>query len=473
MLPDGGACLLGALNLAEFVEDGKFNLGQFTKAVRVATKALIDVQEEGIPFHPLKKQQETATIYRQIGLGIMGLADLFIKMGVKYGSPKSLEISDMIGKILINTAYEVSSEAPADAKLPSFDVKNSPFVQKNIEHYRNNPHNSQLLTIAPTGTISTMLNISGGIEPLFALEYERTTKSLHGKDVKYKVRPVIIQKWLDEHPEANNDIANLPDYFVSSGTITVDERINMQKVWQEHIDASISSTVNLPEKTTTAEVYDAYMKAWKAGLKGLTIFRDGCARTAILSTKENTTQEFPTSTAPKRPKVLPADFVKVKANGQGFFIFVGLMQNKPYEVFALPASDEDYSAVPSYTRGTITKVKKREYSFISDDKKLSLPNIALDEDNLEWRNTTLHVSAMLRHGMPILSIMKIEDKCNGIVTSFNKAVWKVLSRYAPEDSGEVCPDCGGAVIRENGCAHCTNCGWSKCMLILSEEYELD
>lgn len=403
----------------------------------------------------------------------MGLADLFIKMGVKYGSPKSLEISDMIGKILINTAYEVSSEAPANAKLPSFDVKNSPFVQKNIEHYKNNPHNSQLLTIAPTGTISTMLNISGGIEPLFALEYERTTKSLHGRDVKYKVRPVIIQKWLDEHPEANNYIANLPDYFVSSGTITVDERINMQKVWQEHIDASISSTVNLPEKTTTAEVYDAYMKAWKAGLKGLTIFRDGCARTAILSTKESTAQEFPTSTAPKRPKVLPADFVKVKANGQGFFIFVGLMQNKPYEVFALPASDEDYSTAPSYTRGTITKVKKREYSFISDDKKLSFSNIALDEDNLEWRNTTLHVSAMLRHGMPILSIMKIEDKCNGIVTSFNKAVWKVLSRYAPEDSGEVCPDCGGAVIRENGCVHCTNCGWSKCLLILSEDYELD
>ena len=125
--------------------------------------------------------------------------------------------------------------------------------------------NSQLLTIAPTGTISTMLGVSGGIEPIFANSYTRHTKSLHGKDVYYKVYTPIVDKFMKENDIT--DEVDLPDFFVTSSDITVDERVNMQSVWQSHIDASISSTVNLPKEATVKDVEQIYMQAWKKGLK--------------------------------------------------------------------------------------------------------------------------------------------------------------------------------------------------------------
>lgn len=467
-LPTGGACLLGSLNLSEFVKDGKFDYDDFKKTVRIATKALDDIQKDGRDLHPLKIQKETARNLRQIGLGIMGGADMLIKLGLKYDSDEGIEFCDKLGKILFQESYNMSCELGEKYGEVFDNARTSDITVYNFDGKvpEKAPHNSQILTIAPTGTLSTMLNISGGTEPMFALEYTRTTKSLHGKDVTYKVYPKIVEDYFESHPELDHDSSKLPDYFIGAEQIDWSQRVKMQSAWQKHIDASISSTVNLAKETTVEDVYNIYFNAWEAGLKGITIFRSGCARIAILNTgtdPNNEQEEFKTTTAPKRPKELEADFYRIKAGGENFFIFVGLMDSRPYEVFAMPASSID--DIPLTSHGKIIRKKKRQYTYLADDNSLYWDNISLDpEDYKEWRATTLHVSAMLRHGMPIQSIMKIEDKCNGIITSFNKAIWKVLAKYVPsEDTSELCPSCGvGHIIRENGCEHCDSCGWSRC-----------
>ena len=145
--------------------------------------------------------------------------------------------------------------------------------------------NSQLLTIAPTGTLSTMLGISGGIEPVYANYYERKTESLHGTDVYYKVYTKIAESYMKQHGIKSD--SDLPDYFVTAMTLDYRQRIDMQSVWQTHIDASISSTVNVPNRFTVEETENLYLYAYEKGLKGITIFRDGCKRIGILNTSES------------------------------------------------------------------------------------------------------------------------------------------------------------------------------------------
>lgn len=295
-LPAGGSCLLGSLNLAAFVtSDGTFNWDEFEDAIDIAVYALNDILDEGLPLHPLSEQQESVRNWRQIGLGIMGLADMLIKMGVTYGSEDSFDICNDIGDFMANQAIHASAEySTLKGSYPKF---NKELVKKTC-FYCNNTRtnaidiygglcNSQLLTIAPTGTLSTMLGISGGIEPIFANSYTRKTESIKDHDEYYKIYTPIVQEYMTEHDIT--DEKDLPAYFVTANDISYENRITMQSVWQEHIDASISSTINLPESATVEDVKDIYMKAWQYDLKGVTIFRAGCQRTGILvnDTKSN------------------------------------------------------------------------------------------------------------------------------------------------------------------------------------------
>ena len=142
--------------------------------------------------------------------------------------------------------------------------------------------NSQLLTIAPTGTLSTMLGISGGIEPIYANYYERKTESLHAADVYYKVYTPIVERYMKQHDL--KDDSQLPSYFVTAMTLPYEDRIAMQAAFQQHIDASISSTVNVPNSFTVEDTEHLYLLAYESGCKGVTIFRDGCKRAGILTT---------------------------------------------------------------------------------------------------------------------------------------------------------------------------------------------
>ena len=298
-LPAGGSCLLGSINLSGFVHDpftdnAAFDYDGFRKCVAASVKALNEVLDEGLPLHPLEEQQESVRKWRQIGLGIMGLADTMIKLGVTYGEEEAVELCDKIGFAMADAAIAASARlAKEEGAYPACNIdevmSTEFFLANTTEQTRElvrkyGLRNSQLLTIAPTGTISTMLGISGGIEPVYANYYERKTESLHGTDVYYKVYTKIVQDYMDSH--GIKDDKELPDYFVTAMTLDYEQRIDMQSAWQQHIDASISSTVNVPNSFTVEETESLYLKAYEKGLKGITIYRDGCARSGILSLGE-------------------------------------------------------------------------------------------------------------------------------------------------------------------------------------------
>ncbi len=300
-LPAGGSCLLGSMNLAKFVKDGKFQNDEFVEAVKICVRGLNEVLEEGLPLHPLQEQRDSVREWRQIGLGIMGLADMLIELGYTFGSEESITFCDKLGKLMADTAlYEsamLAKEKGMFEKCVPEQIIASPYFKANASEETTEAvrqyglRNSQLLTIAPTGTLSTMLGISGGIEPIFALSYERRTTSLNGdQDKYYKVYTPIVQAYMDKHLDIKDE-KDLPERFITAQSLDYVKRIDMQATWQKHIDASISSTVNLPEQFPEKDVYNIYMYAWESGCKGITVFRDGCKRLGILSTKESKKEE--------------------------------------------------------------------------------------------------------------------------------------------------------------------------------------
>lgn len=298
-LPSGGSCLLGAINLSEmynpFLNKGeKIDYELLKDTVRQGVIFLNEVLHEGIGYHALEYQRKTVYDWRQIGLGVMGWADLLIKCGVKYGSKESLEIANKVGFTIANEAIRTSANCTGVfGKYPKYkdSVLNSEFFIKNTDERTKKIvemqglANSQILTIAPTGSISTMLGISGGLEPVFANSYTRKTVSLQKEDTYYKVYTPIVKEYM----ETNNlqSESYLPGFFVTAPEIDYHDRIDMQSVWQEHIDASISSTVNLPENTTVENIFDLYVYAWTKKLKGITVYRENCQREGILKKEEH------------------------------------------------------------------------------------------------------------------------------------------------------------------------------------------
>lgn len=297
-LPAGGSCLLGALNLSEFVENpftdkAAFNIPEFKSAVRIAIRALNDVLDEGLELHPLEEQRNSVRDWRQIGLGIMGFADMLLKMSCQYDSARALDIIDMVGKTLVNTGLEESALLAMDTEpFPECDLRlilastfitvlrNSNVIEDNtidlIKRY--GLRNSQLFTIAPTGSISTMLGVSGGVEPIFATHYTRKTQSLHGEDVYYNVYTPIIQKMIDTGVISEENVSTI----ATAQNIDPFDRVTIQAQWQRFIDASISSTVNVTNDTTVETIRDLYQAAWEDGCKGLTIYRAGCKKEGVL-----------------------------------------------------------------------------------------------------------------------------------------------------------------------------------------------
>ncbi len=298
-LPAGGSCLLGSINLSEFVTDpfsadAIFDNEKFKECVRDCVVGLNEVLEEGLLLHPLQQQKESVSKYRQIGLGVMGIADMLIKLNIRYGSEEAVKLCEELSNMMLNEAIKqsalIAKEHGPFEKYNEEVIFNSKFFINNVNDEvkelvrQYGLRNSQLLTIPPTGTISTMLGISGGIEPIFNLSYFRKTESVHDKDVVYKVYTPVVKEYMDA--KNINDEEQLSEIFVTAMTLNPQERIKMQSAWQKNIDASISSTINLPNEATLEDVYNIYVSAWKNDLKGITIYRDGCKRSGILTNEK-------------------------------------------------------------------------------------------------------------------------------------------------------------------------------------------
>ena len=488
-LPNGGSCLLGSFNLSAYVDEfGRFDEVEFKKDIPVVVTAMNDLLDEGLPLHPLKIQQETVFDYRQIGIGVMGIADMLIKMELKYDSERAIEVCDRIGYVLANESLRASAmlakllgaypKYDGDAVLLSEYVMNNtdPDTYSLISEY--GLRNSQILTIAPTGTLSTMLGISGGIEPIFQFSYQRKTESLHGEEVYYKVFTPIAKEYMEKHGVLEEE---LPEFFVSSQTINPFMRVKMQGTWQKHIDASISSTVNLPNSATVEEVEQLYMTAWKYNLKGMTIYRDGCARLAVLSKEE-----------PKQSKV-------EKAKSQLNFGDTILVDD----------------SVIGIKRKLKTGCGSLHCTFYFCPETGELREVFLDKGSsggcLSLLNAVSRLSSLAaRKGAPVeeiadqlqsvlvcpsYSIAKFKDPkatskgsscasavANALLDAHKQFVEEFLEIEEDDDEIEfktvqrdsepedkeglgllVCPECGAkALAKTEGCMTCHSCGWSKC-----------
>lgn len=468
-LPAGGSCLLGSINLSEYVTDNcEFDYISFVDTVRKAVIALNEVLDEGMELHPLQEQRNSVRDWRQIGLGIFGLADMLIKMHIPYGSDESLKLCSKIASKMIDEAIATSAElARKYGPYPKYNadaIRNSEFYKTNassetmflVDSY--GLHNSQLLTIAPTGSLSTMLGVSGGVEPIFANYYERKTESLHGHDEYYKVYTPIVKKYMEENDIS--DDSDLPDFFVTAQTLNYKDRIAMQAAWQRHIDASISSTVNVPNDFTVEEVMDLYTEAWSVGLKGVTIFRDGCKRTGVLSTTSNH----------KDGELGRGEIIKANDNcigkkrtlrtGCGTLHCEAFFDPETRELREVYLSKGSTGGCNNFMIGLSRMISLSARGGINvydivDQLKSSgtCPSYAVR--SATKRDTSIGSSCPVAVGEALISMY--EEMQNTKPISMKKK-----AETENVNSGIKCPECGNELTFEGGCNTCKNCGYSKC-----------
>ena len=449
-----------------------------------------DVLDEGLPLHPLQIQRDTVRDWRQIGIGVMGIADMLIKMELRYDSEEAIDMCDFIAGILSDEAINVSAllakEKGVYPKYNDSAVLSSEFIRANTsrETYNNvmsyGLRNSQILTIAPTGSISTMIGVSGGIEPIFNLSYTRKTESLHGEDVYYKVFTPIAKDYMDKHNIENEE--DLPDFFVTTENLDPFMRVKMQGTWQKHIDASISSTINLPNEATVEEVEQLYMSAWEEGLKGLTIYRAGCKREGILTTdnKKEEIEEVVEEQGLKRGEweAIPDDTVyykrKVYTGCGKLNLFIGFSpsENKVVEVYTKRSGkggcehniDGEVIALSGMLRlgGTLDNIEKA-YRGLG-----ACPSFTRARERGEKLSKGKSCPSAILN-----AILDFEREMKGtkIKLTFNDTKIKPIPKEDIEQVKEIeeeikagnrCPECGEPLQMTGGCNVCPGCGYTKC-----------
>ena len=481
-LPAGGSCLLGSLNLSEFVHNGVFDYDELEKATVIAINALNEVLIDGTSLHPLEEQRRSVEDWRQIGLGTMGLADALIKLKCIYGSKESLDYIHNIYKVIATTAVETSLQlAKLQDCYPQCNkdlLIESPFIKalnlptsilKDIKKY--GLFNSQLLTCAPTGSIGTMFQTSTGVEPIFAMKYTRKTISLEGKDTYFDVYTKIAQDWLNSNPGKQ-----LPNYFVESKDITPKQRVAVQGALQKWIDASISSTTNLPNEATEQDVYDVYMEAWKKGCKGVTIYRAGCAREGILTTEPSKKEE---SNLISEHDYFKLDSINPKTRsdfGNELYGVTSKYNTACGTLFVTINKDNEGNIVEIFTNSSKNGTCKANLNGETRMASLALrAGVKVEEVIDTLKNIQCQSCAFAR-----AKGNKIDGtSCPDIIAkAINKCYVKnkklvneptELGRNDKQPSvdklslqSERCPECGHALDHTGGCKTCPECGYSKC-----------
>lgn len=443
--------------------------------------------DEGLPLHPLQEQRDSVKDWRQIGLGVMGAADMLIKLGLRYGSEEAIDMCRKVSMAMANIAiHESACLAEKYGPYPKYNesVLDTPFFKANVDTFTKckvetyGLRNSQLLTIAPTGTLSTMLGVSGGMEPIFAKSYKRKTESLHGHDEYYDVLTPIYQQYADEHGLSIND--QFPDWFVDSSEIAPEQRVMMQAAWQQGIDASISSTVNLPHDATIEDVENIYMWAWKHGLKGITIYRAGCMREGILTTDNGKHEDD----ANDKPEVLPRGAIVECSNdlvgkkrkvvtGCGSLhiaAFFDPVDGSLQEVYLAKGSTGGCGNFMTGLSRMISLLCRAGVDIVAIKDQLDSTGVcpsyatrtAISHDTSKGSCCPMAIGNAL---MDMWCEMQddITDEADEPSNSpDNEAKPDIMAEPVVIDGVSVCPECGAELVREGGCVQCKSCGWSKC-----------
>ena len=496
-LPDGGCCNLGALNLERFVDnDGNFMIDEFKDTVGTATRFLDNVIDYNLDRHALESQKQNAINDRRVGLGILGLGDMLVRMGIKYDSEDALQTVDQVMQIFRDTAYETSVELAKEKEaFPHFDwkgVRKSKFIKNLPRHLKDKIRehgirNSTVLTVAPTGSGGIVARVTSGIEPIFATSYKRRVKKNDGfgRDFdEYKVYHPIIEKLFG----GDND---LPDYVVTAHNIDPYFRVKMQGVIQKYIDSSISSTVNLKADIQEDTVADIYMTAYKAGLKGITVYREG-SREGILITDEDKKDETSESLLKdekitnvseqkeKRPRIRPNTTVgstrRIRTGEGTLYITINEDENGLCEVFTTIGKAGGNAAAQSEAISRLISLALRSgvdpNAIIKQLKGISGPNPT-------WEDGRLILSTPDAIGKSLDDYLNEnpESRINGVTdledednrkSPITMATTEEVTKHNKEVTDftfkniSTCPDCGSSVMHEGGCVTCPSCGFSKC-----------
>jgi len=518
-----------------FTDQAFFNSDLFTKHVYYAQRIMddiIDLEAEKIDnilskINADPEDEETKRIERKLwekikaktmqgrrtGIGITAEGDMLAALGCRYGSDEAINFSVEVHKQMAIVAYRSSMFlAKERGPFPIYNAekeKNNPFIMRikeaapmvYDEMVKYGRRNIALLTIAPTGTVSICTQTTSGIEPAFKVNYKRRRKVnpndqnavvtfidetgdsweeynvFHPKFLKWlKIKGYDVEKvklYTDE--QLNPIIKNSPYYKATANDIDWLAKVKMQGAIQKWVDHSISVTVNVPAETTEEMVSNIYYTAWESGCKGVTIYRDGSRAGVLVSDtpKKDDNLEFRETKAPQRPKRLETEVVRFQNDYESWIAFVGLINNKPYEIFTGKA--DDFYLPPFVKKGWVIKNKENEddtrYDFQYEDKqgyKTTIEGLSRSFDEEYWNYAKL-ISGILRHGMPLpyavdlISNLRLDSDS---INTWKNGVVRALKKFIPE--GTIAPEakcskCGAAsLIYTEGCLKCTNCGESKC-----------
>ena len=509
-LNPGDSCRLLVLNMLSYVKnpftkDSFFDYEAFCADAKIAQRlmdSLVDLEEEAIKriIDKVKKDPEPNDIKmgelnlwekiletclkgRRTGTGLTALGDTLAALGIKYASDESIEVVEKIYRTLKLGCYRSSVDiAKSIGAFPVWNhelEKDNPFLLRikdedpklwdDMKKYGR--RNISLLTSSPCGSISLLTQTTSGIEPAIFLSYTRRKKiNPHDTNIHTDFTDHNGDSWQEfqvYHPQiktwtaitGETDITKSPWYGCCAQDLNWTNRIKLQAAAQRNICHSISSTLNLPNNVSVEEVANIYETAWQEGLKGITVYRDGC-RTGVMVNKKDKPPSITKTEAPKRSKELFCDIYHASVKGQEYIVAVGLFDNEPYEVFA----GKNGQVSKSIKSGIIRKAKRGCYQLLSADNQVILESI-IDLETPEEEAMTRIISTALRHGADISFIVHQLEKTKGELTSFAKSVARTLKKYVKDGtkvSGEECEKCGDKLIRQDGCILCKSCGFSKC-----------
>lgn len=483
-LPAGGSCLLGSINLSEFVKDpfGErpvFNTPAFIRAVKIAVRALNQVLDEGLPLHPLQIQRDSVAKWRQIGLGIMGFGDMLIKMRIPYGSDRCSKLIATIGKALCNAGLQES--ALLAKELGTFESYNEDFILNSfymqskikagaiqeetinlIKSY--GLRNSQLFTIAPTGSIGTMFGISTGVEPVYDVNgFARTTKSLNAEDKVYMEYPDIVHQAIEA--DDIDMLNNKPAYLIGAKDLDFMSRVKTQADWQQWIDASISSTLNLPNEATVEDVFKAYVLAHELGCKGLTVFRDGCKKVGILNKIE-----------PKEEKSKPIQLNTIDTAINHCIAFGSKLQTGCGSLWMTVYFHKETGQLCHIFLNKGSKGGCNSY-MVGLSRLISLAGKkgATVEEIVDQLNSVVACPSFVSKQATQSDISSGRSCADAIGRELLKLHEQFKCTYLNQPEivelkvqdkiiakSKQCPECGAALTYTGGCISCFNCGWTKC-----------
>lgn len=471
---------------------------------------------KGAELNLWRKIRSKTLMGRRTGAGTTGEGDMLAAMGLRYGSDEAIEFSVKVHRELMLAYYRASVDmAEERGAFEVYDARreeNNPFIARlreaDPELYdkmvRVGRRNIACLTIAPTGTTSIMTQTSSGIEPVFLPVYKRRRK-VNPNDVdvhvdfvdetgdsfeEYIVYHHKFLEWMRVNgiepkknmtaEEIDELVAKSPYYKATANDIDWMAKVRMQGAIQKWVDHSISVTINLPSDVSEELVNHLYVEAWKAGCKGCTVYRDGSRDNVLAAVTKKEPKHSHYMASPeaiqKRPAELEADVVRFQNNKEKWIAFIGLVDNKPYEIFTGLADDEDGIFCPkSVNHGKIIKTldengnKRYDFQFINKrGYKTTIEGLS-EKFNPEFWNYAKLISGVLRYGMPIEQVLKLVGGLELDSTSIN--TWKMgveraLKKYMPTGTvakGQKCPKCGAeTLVYQEGCLICTTCGTSKC-----------